>query len=77
MDERALCGPQIDPPLGVEPLERLAHRLARDPEMAGQLALHEVLAGTESAGGDEFEQRLVDPLTEWTGPLQLRYRAVG
>ena len=42
--ERALRGPQIDPSLGVQPLQRLAHGLPGDPEVPGEFALDQVLA---------------------------------
>ncbi len=73
VDERTLGRAQIDPSLGVEPLQRLTHRLPGHPEVAGQLTLDQMLSGAERPGGDEFEQRLVDALAQRTGPFQLRH----
>ncbi|GHB45999.1 hypothetical protein GCM10010331_36860 [Streptomyces xanthochromogenes] len=64
MHERALRGTQIDPAIGAESLERLAHRLPGDPEPAGELTLDQVLAGAQGSGGDQFEEGVVDALAQ-------------
>ena len=71
--EGALGGPEVDPALGVQPLQRLAHRLPGDAEVPGELALDEVLAGAERAGDDEFEQGLVDAVAQRSGASQPRH----
>ena len=46
--ERALAGPQVHPAFGLHAVQRLADRLPADPELAGQVGLHHVLAGGRS-----------------------------
>ena len=64
VDEGALGGPQVDPAVGLEPLQRLAHGLAADPEVLGELGLDQVLAGLEGAADDQLGQGVVHGLPQ-------------
>jgi hypothetical protein len=67
--ERTLARAQVDPALGLEPVQGLAHRLPAHPELPGQLGFHQVLAGPEGAGHDELGQGLVHRLAQRDRPL--------
>lgn len=74
--ERALRRPQIHPALGVQPLQRLPHRLPRHTEVTCELTLDQMLAGLQGAGRDEFEQRLVDTVAQRAGTFELGHRTL-
>ena len=67
--ERPLVGPQVNPPLRLQPVQRLPDRLAAHPELAGELGLHQVLAGPQPALHHQFHQRLIDRLPQRHRPL--------
>ena len=67
--ESAVAGAQVDPPLVGQPLQRLANRLPGHPQDFGQLAFHQVLAGSETSRDDEILHRLVYPLAEGHRPI--------
>jgi hypothetical protein len=68
--EGALTGPQVDPPLGLHAVQRLADRLPADPELPGQVGLHHVLAGRQLTADDQVDQRVVNRLAQRHRPLQ-------
>ena len=68
--EGALAGPQVDPAFGFHAVQRLADRLPADPELAGQVGLHHVLAGGQLTADDQVDQRVVDRLPQRYRPLQ-------
>jgi hypothetical protein len=60
---------QVDPAFGLQPVQRLTHRLPADTELAGQVGFHQVLTRLEIAPDDELDQGLVDGMTQRHGPL--------
>jgi hypothetical protein len=64
VDERAQARPQVDPPVVLQPLERLAHGLPGYAQHQRQLALDEVLARLQAPADDHLQDRAVDALAK-------------
>jgi hypothetical protein len=60
--EGALAGPQVDPPLGLHAVQRLADRLPADAELAGEVGLDHVLPGRQLTAHDQVDERVVHRL---------------
>ena len=76
VDEGAVAGPERDPAVAVQPLQRLAHRAAAHPELGGEPFLHEVVTGCKGPADQHLLQPLVDQFAEGKGPdgLFVRHR---
>jgi hypothetical protein len=69
VDEGPLAGPQVNPALRLQAVQRLADRLPAHAELAGQVGFDEMLTRPEPAANDEFHQGLVDRLAQRHRPL--------
>ncbi len=61
-------GRRVDPPLGLQPLQRLPDGLPADSQLRSQLVLHQVLSRKQRAGDDHLGQGLVDSLAKRLRP---------
>ncbi len=68
--EGALGRLEIHPALGLQALQRLAHRLPAHAELAGQLTLHQVLPRPQRPLDDQVGERLVHGLPQGCRTLQ-------
>ena len=75
--ERALRGAQVDPAVGLQPLQGFTHRLPADAEVLGQFVFDQVLAPLQGALHDQVHDRVVDGLAQGRGTLHPARGSVG
>ena len=77
MHERTLRGAKVDPTVGLQPLQRFAHRLPADTEVFGEFVLDQVLTALQGALHDQVHDRVVHSLAQRRGALDSPSGTVG
>ena len=77
MYERALRRTQVDPAVGLQALQRFAHRLPADSQILGEFVLDQVLAPLQGAVHDQLHDRVVDGLAQRGRTLDAPRGSVG